>query len=111
MEVILGCGDIDARTAESWGWVNRVVDDPLAHSMALARRVASFPPAAVREAKQAVLRAETGVEDALLAESAGFNRLLADTRARSAMTNFLARGGQTPEGEARLGELAAELGD
>lgn len=111
MEVILGSGDIDARTAESWGWVNRVVDDPLAHSMALARRVASFPPAAVREAKQSVLRAETGVEDALLAESAAFNRLLADAGARAAMTNFLARGGQTPEGEARLGELAAELGD
>ena len=111
MEVVLGCGDVDARTAESWGWVNRVVDDPLAHSVALARRIAAFPPAAVREAKASVLRADTGVEDALLAESAGFNRLLADPRARSAMTNFLARGGQTLEGELRLGELATELGD
>jgi enoyl-CoA hydratase/carnithine racemase len=111
MEVVLGCGDVDARTAESWGWVNRVVDDPLAHSVALARRIAAFPPAAVREAKASVLRADTGVEDALLAESAGFNRLLADPRARSAMTNFLARGGQTLEGELRLGELAVELGD
>lgn len=65
----------------------------------------------MREAKASVLRADTGVEDALLAESAGFNRLLADPRARSAMTNFLARGGQTHEGEMRLGELATELGD
>ena len=111
MEAVLGCEDVDASTAESWGWVNRVVADPLAHSMALARRIASFPPAAVREAKASVLRSETGVEEALLAESAAFNRLLADPRAQSAMTNFLARGGQTHEGESRLGELAAELGD
>ncbi len=111
LEVVLGCEDIDARTAESWGWVNRVVDDPFAHAMMLARRIAAFPPAAVREAKESVLRADTGVEEALLAESAGFNRLLGDPRAQSAMTNFLARGGQTREGELRLGELATELGD
>jgi hypothetical protein len=37
--------------------------------------------------------------------------LLGDPRARTAMENFLARGGQTTEGELRLGELAAELGD
>lgn len=111
MEAVLGCEDVDANTAESWAWVNRVVADPLAHSMALARRIASFPPAAVREAKVSVLRDDTGVEEALLAESAAFNRLLADPRAQSAMTNFLARGGQTHEGESRLGELAAELGD
>ncbi|NBU17237.1 MAG: enoyl-CoA hydratase/isomerase family protein [Actinobacteria bacterium] len=111
MEVVLGSEDIDAATAESWGWVNRVVADPLAHSVALARRIASFPPNAVREAKASVLRNDTGVEDALLAESGGFNRLLGDPRARTAMENFLARGGQTKEGELRLGELAAELGD
>ncbi|NBQ99723.1 MAG: enoyl-CoA hydratase/isomerase family protein [Actinobacteria bacterium] len=111
MEVVLGSEDIDAATAESWGWVNRVVADPLAHSVALARRIASFPPNAVREAKASVLRNDTGVEDALLAESGGFNRLLGDPRARTAMENFLARGGQTKEGELRLGELAVELGD
>ena len=111
MEVVLGGEDIDAATAESWGWVNRVVADPLAHSLALARRIASFPPNAVREAKASVLRNDTGVEDDLLAESGGFNRLLGDPRARTAMENFLARGGQTTEGELRLGELAAELGD
>jgi hypothetical protein len=91
--------------------VNRVVADPVAHSLALAARIASFPPNAVREAKESVLRNDTGVEDALLDESAGFNRLLGDPRARTAMTRFLDLGGQTVEGESRLGELAGELGD
>ena len=104
-------GDVDARMAESWGWVNRVVDDPVRHSLALARRIASFPPHAVREAKASILRNDEGVEVALREESGGFNRLLADPRARAAMTAFLERGGQTVAGEARLGELAGELGE
>ena len=103
--------DIDAGMAEKWGWVNRIVADPVAHSLALAIRIATFPPNAVREAKESVLRNDTGVEDALLEESAGFNRLLGDPRARTAMTRFLERGGQTVEGESRVGELAGELGD
>ena len=111
METILGSEDIDADTAEKWGWVNRVVADPVVHSLALATRIATFPPNAVREAKESILRNDTGVEDALLEESAGFNRLLGDPRARSAMARFLERGGQTPAGESRLGELASELGD
>ena len=65
----------------------------------------------MREAKESVLRNDTGVEDALLDESAGFNRLLGDPQARTAMTRFLERGGQTVEGESRLGELAGELGN
>jgi len=39
----------------------------------------------------------------------GCRGLLADPRAQQAMTNFMANGGQTPEGEGRLGELAGEI--
>ena len=45
----------------------------------------------------------------LLRESGAFNRLLANPESQVAMRNFLARGGQTVEGESRLGDLAAEL--
>jgi hypothetical protein len=45
----------------------------------------------------------------LLRESGAFNRLLANADSQAAMQNFLARGGQTVEGESRLGDLAAEL--
>ncbi|MBM9469443.1 enoyl-CoA hydratase/isomerase family protein [Nakamurella leprariae] len=112
LEAILGCDDIDAVTAERWGWVNRVLPaDELGPFVdRLAARLASFPPHAVAAAKASVVRAEVGVVEDLLAESHAFSGTLADPSTRAAMTNFLARGGQTPEGERRLGELAAELG-
>jgi enoyl-CoA hydratase/carnithine racemase len=112
LEAILGCDDIDAATAERWGWVNRVLPtDELATFVdRLAARIASFPPNAVAAAKASVVRAESGVVEQLLAESHAFSGTLADPRTRAAMENFLARGGQTPEGERRLGALAAELG-
>jgi hypothetical protein len=55
------------------------------------------------------MRAETGVFEHLLAEGHAFQGTLGDPRARAAMEAFLARGGQTPEGERRLGALAGEL--
>lgn len=112
MEVILGCEDIDADTAERWGWVNRTFPAAEVREAAhrLARRVAGFPPHAVAEAKASVLRTEQGMADALIDESRAFARTLFDDAATSAMENFLARGGQTVAGESRLGELAGELG-
>ena len=111
MEVILGCEDIDATTAEAWGWVNRCypASEVVDAAMTLAGRVASFPPHAVREAKASVLRAEHGLPEDLLEEMRGFFRTLGDERARTAMEAFLRLGGQTSEGESRLGALVTEL--
>jgi enoyl-CoA hydratase/carnithine racemase len=107
MEVILGCSDVDAETAESWGWVNRALDPddmwPFVHR--LARRIASFPPHAVAAAKRAVLLAEKNIASDLLVEAGAFNATLDEPSTRSAMERFLARGGQTPSGERRLSEL------
>jgi enoyl-CoA hydratase/carnithine racemase len=111
MEVILGCEDIDADTAERWGWVNRTfaAAEVRAEAHRFAARVASFPPHAVVEAKASVLRSERGMADELVDESRAFARTLMDPAATLAMENFLARGGQTVQGESRLGELATEL--
>jgi enoyl-CoA hydratase/carnithine racemase len=111
LEVILGCDDIDAATAERWGWVNRVLPaaDIDAFVDRLAGRIASFPPHAVAAAKASVLRAEAGVEADLLAESGAFNATLGVDATQSLMQRFIEVGGQTPEGERRLGELAGEL--
>lgn len=113
LEVVLGCDDVDARTAEAWGWVNRSLpaEELWPFVDRLAARIASFPPHAVAEAKASVLSVEKGIEADLLAESAAFNRTLGDPRSRAAMERFLASGGQTREGELRLGELAGELGE
>jgi len=113
LEAILGCDDVDAATAERWGWVNRVLPAGELDAFVdrLARRIASFPPHAVAAAKASVVRAETAVVEQLLAEAHAFSGTLGDPATRAAMEAFLARGGQTPEGEGRLGALAGELGD
>jgi enoyl-CoA hydratase/carnithine racemase len=111
LEVILGCDDIDAATAERWGWVNRVLAQPDldAHVERLVRRIAGFPAEAVAAAKASVVHAERGVVEHLLSEGHAFADLLSNPTSRVAMRRFLERGGQTPDGERRLGELAGEL--
>jgi enoyl-CoA hydratase/carnithine racemase len=70
LEVVLGCDDIDADTAERWGWVNRVFPSDAIDAFVdrLVGRIASFPPDAVAAAKEIVVRSETGVVEDLLAE-------------------------------------------
>ena len=111
LEVVLGCDDVDAELAERWGWVNRTMNASQLwpHVEQLARRIATFPPHAVAAAKASVLRADLGVTEQLQAESSAFQATLGGPGTRQAMQRFLAMGGQTPEGEARLGALAGEV--
>lgn len=111
LEVVLGCDDIPAEQAEAWGWVNRALPAGglWPHVDRLAARIASFPPHAVAAAKASVLRASPELPAQLQAEGAAFQGTLGGAGTRAAMERFLARGGQTPEGEARLGDLVAEL--
>ena len=80
LEVILGCDDVDAATAQAWGWVNRTLapDALHAHVDRLARRIAGFPPHAVAAAKASVVRAERGVVEHLLAEGDAFTATLTE---------------------------------
>ena len=111
LEIVLGCEDIDAATAERWGWVNRALppDEVRPFVQRLATRMAGFPPHAVAEAKASVLRAQGDVRGRLLDEAAAFARCLTQPSARAAMEAFLAAGGQTVDGEMRLGALCGEL--
>lgn len=113
LELILGCEDLDAATAERWGLLNRALPPAELRPFVerLARRIASFPPAAVAAAKRAVLAAEPGWEAGLLDESLGFQQLLRTPEAQRLMRRFLERGGQTRDAELRLGALCAELAD
>ncbi len=60
MEIILGGVDIDAVTAERWGYLNRALppDELRPFVDALARRIAAFPAHAIALAKESVLNAE-----------------------------------------------------
>jgi enoyl-CoA hydratase/carnithine racemase len=112
LEVILGGDDLDAETAERWGWLNRIFEadeiGPFVDN--LARRIASFPPSAVRLAKESVNAADKPLLDGLFEEAYLFERLLRTDEARRNMQRFLDIGGQTREGELRVNELNAELG-
>lgn len=111
LEVVLGCDDVDATLAESWGWVNRALeaDELWPHVDRLATRIASFPPHAVAAAKASVLRAERDVVADLLDEGDAFQQTLGGPGTQDAMRRFLAMGGQTPAVELRLGAAAGEL--
>ncbi|MDP6375995.1 MAG: enoyl-CoA hydratase/isomerase family protein [Pseudomonadales bacterium] len=112
MEIILGGDDLDAETAERWGYLNRIFDPGEIDTFvsALAQRIASFPVEAVRLAKQAVDGAGQPLEEGLLDEAYLFQRLLRTEGAKANMRRFLEIGGHTREGELRVGELGAELG-
>ena len=112
MEIVLGGDDLDAETAERWGYLNRIfaadeIDDWV---MNFARRIASFPVEAVRLGKESVNAAEKPLSEGLVEEAYLFQRLLRNDSAQENMRKFLQIGGQTREGELRVGELNAELG-
>lgn len=112
LEIILAGDDLDAETAERWGYLNRIfaADEIDAWVMQLARRIASFPVEAVRLAKASVNAADKPLAEGLLEEAYLFQRLLRTEGAQNNMQKFLEIGGQTREGELRVGELNAELG-
>lgn len=111
LEMIVGAIDLDAETAERWGYLNRIFapEDVGPRVSALARRIASFPAEAVRLAKESVGSAEKPLAEGLPDEALLFQRLLRSEAARNHMRRFLELGGQTRKGELRVDELVAEV--
>jgi enoyl-CoA hydratase/carnithine racemase len=111
LEVVLGGVDLDAETAERWGWLNRALPPAELGPFvdALARRIAGFPPQAVRLAKRAVLAAEPAPHQGLAEESFLFQQLIRTDEGRRAMRRFLELGGQTREGELKVAELSGAI--
>mmetsp|Transcript_45305 Transcript_45305/g.140445 ORF Transcript_45305/g.140445 Transcript_45305/m.140445 type:complete len:290 (+) Transcript_45305:92-961(+) len=113
LEMILGGTEIDAETAERWGLLNRSFPDLAscrAHVDALAARIASFPPEAVKVAKASVLAAERMPRrEACLENLSLFNQTLGLPEARRRLEAFMKHGGQTREGELDLQGTLAHL--
>jgi len=92
MEYVLTGRRWDAKTAERWGLVNRVVGKGawLTEAIELARVIAERPPLAVRLAKQAVLAAqETSLGEGLKTERRLFDEAMASEDRVEGMTAFL----------------------
>ena len=111
LEVILGGEDLDAETAEKWGYLNRTfqADEIEEWVESLAVRIAGFPVSAVRLAKVAVMASEGPIEEGLQEEAYLFARLLRTPESQSQMKQFLELGGQTKEGELQVGKLSGKL--
>jgi enoyl-CoA hydratase/carnithine racemase len=105
LEVILGCADVDAATAEAWGYVDRALpQDELRRFVdKLAARIASSPLEAISRAKRAVDAAVGDVTAGLRAEDQLFRDALAQPVARERLQAILDAGAQTREFE--LGEI------
>ena len=108
LEIILGCEDFDAESAERYGYVNRALPageiGPFVTN--LAYRIASFPAETIALAKAAVAMADVGVEDALVREERLFLKSAHTRDARRRMAAAMNAGLQTPEIETRgLDEL------
>jgi len=111
LEIVLGGDDLDAETAEHWGYLNRIfpASEIDAFISGLAQRIAGFPIEAVRLAKASVLAAETPLHDGLVEEAYLFQQTLRAEGSQRNMKRFLEIGGQTREGELKMGELCAAL--
>jgi len=113
METILGAIDLDAETAERWGYLNRAF--PTSQKMdayvdALAQRMALWPPQALALAKQSVMNAELPIKDGLKEEAYLFQKTLRLPEAQRNMILAMERGAQTREGEMRIADLCDEVG-
>lgn len=112
MEVVLGSDDLNAETAEKWGYLNRAfntADEMNAFVDNLARRIASWPREAVALAKESVNNAEKPLNDGLLDEAYLFQQSLRTAGAKKGMNKAIELGAQTRETETRMGEFCMEV--
>lgn len=111
LELILGGLDLDAVTAERWGYLNRALppEEIDAFVAATAARIALCPPAAVRLTKEAVTLADGPIEKGLREENYRFRLLMASEESLSAIRTFLTVGGETRDGETRMEALLGDV--
>jgi enoyl-CoA hydratase/carnithine racemase len=117
LEVLCSGADVDAATAELYGWVNRAVpdDDLDAHVDALARRVAGFDRHALATIKRIVdERVATPSEGELLQSFAAISAAIERPQAQQRVQTMLADGWGTDSETERdhpelVGRLAARL--
>ena len=101
LEVILSGMDIDAATAEAWGYVDRALPPEELRRFVdkLAARIASHPIEAISRAKRAVDAAVGDVTAGLRAEDQLFREALAQPVAHQRLQAILDAGAQTREFE------------
>lgn len=105
LEVILGADLFDAKTAESYGWINRSVPDRELDAFVerMAANIAALPPGVIQAAKTAVAKPGTSADFAR--EHEAWASLFARPAAEQLIRGGLRAGAQTKEGERGLEHL------
>ena len=111
LELILGGLDLDAVTAERWGYLNRALPPAEIEEFvtATAARIASCPTDAVRLAKEVVDLSGGPIEDGLREENFRFRQLMASEESRDSIEAFLRLGGETRDGELGIERLLGDV--
>tara|TARA_B100001093_G_scaffold260484_1_gene248961 strand:+ start:906 stop:1757 length:852 start_codon:yes stop_codon:yes gene_type:complete len=113
MEVCLGCDDLDAKTAEDWGYLNRTFDSKSELDefiTNLVDRISSWPLEAISRCKASINNAEMSWKNGLVEEAFLFQETLRSKDAQTNMRTALDFGLQTSEGELNMGQLCLEFG-
>ncbi len=112
LEVILGGDDVDAETAERWGYLNRIFDTVEEMNRfvdALALRIAKWPPHAVALAKESVGNIDLPWRQGLLEEQLLAAHAIRDPATKRLLRIFMQLGAHTHDGETRMGQLLIEV--
>lgn len=114
LEIILGCADFTAETAERYGYINRALPPgeltPFVED--LAYRIAGFPAEAIALGKKSVQNAEEmSVVEGLWEETILFTQSIQSAPAQARMKRFMELGGQTREVELEMQSLVKLLGN
>jgi enoyl-CoA hydratase/carnithine racemase len=114
LEVVLGCDDFTAETAERYGYINRALppEELTPFVEELAYRIATFSPEAIALGKKSVQNAEEmSITEGLWEETNLFIQSIRSGPAQARMKKFMELGGQTREVELDLKDLVKALGD
>lgn len=112
LEVILGGNDLDAETAERWGFLNRIfdtVEEMDSFVDALSFRIAKWPPHAVALAKESVGNIDLPWRQGLLEEQLLAAHAVRDPATKRLLRKFMELGAHTRDGEARMGALLLKV--
>lgn len=111
-ELILGALDLDADTAERWGYLTRALPagEIADYVESYAERIARCVPEVIRRTKALIAASDTVLlTEGLRDENFALQQLSARTDATEAIRIFLEIGGETVAGESRLEALLGEL--
>jgi len=101
LEIILTGRDVPAAEAVTIGWLDAVVpsEELNSYAAAIAKRIASMPPASVAAVKRVVDTSLGTITGALTTETDALGQLIAAGGHRRPMEAFLSAGGQTRQHE------------